>query len=164
MAIEDLGPAERLAAGALGEPGERRFFIQITANGVDTWLAAEKDQIGSLALQCLELIQSAELTVDREAVERIVEAGLEIAEPAATRFRLSSISITVPDSSLLRVAFESAEGDGVSLAVAPEQLSAMALVGMEVVAAGRPLCPWCRLPIDPDGHLCAASNGHHPRV
>lgn len=29
-----------------------------------------------------------------------------------------------------------------------------------VVSAGRPACPFCGQPLDPDGHLCPRSNGH----
>jgi uncharacterized repeat protein (TIGR03847 family) len=29
-----------------------------------------------------------------------------------------------------------------------------------VVAAGRPPCPLCGLPLDPDGHVCPRMNGH----
>ncbi|PID54405.1 MAG: hypothetical protein CSA58_02920 [Micrococcales bacterium] len=29
-----------------------------------------------------------------------------------------------------------------------------------VVAAGRPPCPFCHLPLDPDGHICPRSNGY----
>ena len=31
----------------------------------------------------------------------------------------------------------------------------------EVVAAGRQTCPLCGAPIDPEGHVCPRSNGHH---
>jgi len=33
---------------------------------------------------------------------------------------------------------------------------------LEIVAAGRPPCQFCGQPLDPDGHICARSNGHHP--
>ena len=29
-----------------------------------------------------------------------------------------------------------------------------------VIAAGRQLCPFCSMPINPDGHLCARANGY----
>ena len=32
-----------------------------------------------------------------------------------------------------------------------------------VVAAGRPPCPFCNLPLDPDGHLCPRQNGYRRR-
>jgi uncharacterized repeat protein (TIGR03847 family) len=31
---------------------------------------------------------------------------------------------------------------------------------MRVVAAGRPPCPLCGLPLDPSGHVCPRQNGH----
>jgi len=30
-----------------------------------------------------------------------------------------------------------------------------------VVAAGRPPCPLCGNPLDPEGHVCPRQNGHH---
>jgi uncharacterized repeat protein (TIGR03847 family) len=30
---------------------------------------------------------------------------------------------------------------------------------VRVLAAGRPTCPWCGLPLDPQGHLCPRRNG-----
>jgi uncharacterized repeat protein (TIGR03847 family) len=32
---------------------------------------------------------------------------------------------------------------------------------IEVVVSGRPPCPLCGHPMDPDGHVCPKSNGHH---
>ena len=29
------------------------------------------------------------------------------------------------------------------------------------VAGGRPICPLCESPMDPGGHVCPRSNGHH---
>ena len=33
----------------------------------------------------------------------------------------------------------------------------------QVVGAGRPTCPFCGGPIDPDGHLCVRANGFRRR-
>ena len=30
----------------------------------------------------------------------------------------------------------------------------------KVVRAGRPVCPLCGRPMDPDGHACPKTNGH----
>jgi uncharacterized repeat protein (TIGR03847 family) len=30
----------------------------------------------------------------------------------------------------------------------------------DAVAGGRPICPLCHRPIDPEGHLCPRANGH----
>ena len=33
----------------------------------------------------------------------------------------------------------------------------------QVLEAGRPSCPFCGNPIDPDGHLCVRANGFRRR-
>jgi uncharacterized repeat protein (TIGR03847 family) len=40
------------------------------------------------------------------------------------------------------------------------QMKALSNHTIEVVDQGRPLCPLCEQPIDPDGHFCPKSNGH----
>jgi len=40
------------------------------------------------------------------------------------------------------------------------QARAFAERALRVVAAGRPACPLCGLPLDPAGHVCPRQNGH----
>jgi uncharacterized repeat protein (TIGR03847 family) len=42
----------------------------------------------------------------------------------------------------------------------PTQMRTMARQATEVVAAGRPVCPLCSAPMDPEGHFCPRRNGH----
>jgi uncharacterized repeat protein (TIGR03847 family) len=164
MGVEQLGPAERLAAGAIGEPGQRQFYLEVTTAGAVHSFPCEKSQIAELATRGLQLLISAGLEADSEAVERIVQSGLEINEPAEPRFRIGSIGVGVTPNQFVSLTFGNIEDedDLVGFVVTPEQFRAMALVALEVVAAGRPLCQWCGLPIDPAGHRCPAANGHHP--
>ena len=32
---------------------------------------------------------------------------------------------------------------------------------LEVCAAGRPICPLCGGPVNPEGHVCPSTNGHY---
>jgi uncharacterized repeat protein (TIGR03847 family) len=41
-----------------------------------------------------------------------------------------------------------------------EQMLALARHGAEVASRGRPRCRFCDLPMDPEGHVCPAMNGH----
>ena len=41
------------------------------------------------------------------------------------------------------------------------QLRAMSSWGIEIASRGRPLCPQCREPMDPEGHFCPKKNGHN---
>ena len=164
MAVEDLGPAERIVAGAVGEPGNRRFYLQIVAGGVATSLLAEKQQVAALAEQGLAILIERNIGAEEEAVAHLLSDGLPIEDPGEgnERFRVGDISISLGGSELLTVEITSVDdADGVTFVIAPEQFRAMAQVALEVVRRGRPLCPWCQLPMDPDGHACPARNGHH---
>lgn len=161
MEIDELGPAERFAAGAVGRPGQRRFYLQVTAGGTVHSLLAEKEQIRALATQGLEILDEHEVSSDPGAVEALVGGGLSIVDPGddGERFRVGTISISMSPSELLTVTIESLdEDDAVNFVIAPEQFRAMATVALTVVAAGRPTCPWCRLPMDPENHECPARN------
>lgn len=162
MAIEDLGPAERFAAGAIGRPGARRFFLQVTTSGTAHSFPCEKGQVAELASQGLQLLILAGLDSDQHAVEQVMATGLEIAEPEEPRFRIGSIGVAVNPSELLSITLGSVDEDeSATFVVSPEQFRAMALVAVDVVAAGRPICPRCQLPEDPEGHRCPSVNGHH---
>jgi uncharacterized repeat protein (TIGR03847 family) len=161
MEIEDLGPAERFAAGAIGEPGARRFYLQVTADGEAHSLLAEKQQIAALAAQGLEVLDANGVSSDTTAIERLVESGLGVADPGDgnERFRVGTMSIAMAPSELLTITIESIdEDDAVTFVIAPEQFRAMAAIALAVVASGRPICPWCRLPMNPDDHECPARN------
>ena len=162
MPIENLGPAERFAAGALGQPGSRRFFLEVTTGGTIHSFPCEKSQVAELASQGLQLLLLAGLHPDHHAVEHLVATGLQITDPEEPRFRIGSIGVAVDASELLSITFGSIEEDeSATFVVSPEQFRAMALVAVEVVAAGRPICPRCQLPEDPEGHRCPSVNGHH---
>lgn len=161
--MRDLGPAEHFVAGALGEPGERHFYIQVTAAGETVWLHAEKQQVSALGSQCLALLAAAEIRPEKQVVEDL-KLELSLGEPEVEIFPVGAIQLAVLESELIAIVISSPEDDEESIRflVAPEQVQAMAEVALEVVAAGRPICPHCHLPEDPMGHRCPATNGHFP--
>ncbi|HJU81247.1 MAG TPA: DUF3090 family protein [Acidimicrobiia bacterium] len=162
MALEDLGPAERFAAGALGPPGSRRFFVEVTASGVVRSFPCEKTQVAELAEQGLRMLSAAGIEIDEQAVENLVATGLEVGEPEQPSFRIGSIGVAIERSEFITVVLGSTEGENeVRFVITAEQFRAMALIAARVVASGRPLCPRCQLPMDPEGHRCPSSNGHH---
>lgn len=162
--MRDLGPAEHFVASALGEPGRRHFYIQVTAAGETVWLHAEKQQVAALGSQCLALLQTAAIEPDPEAVA-LVKNDLYLREPEEELFAVGAIQLSVLESELIAIAITGPEGtdeNAIRFLVAPEQVQAMAELALEVVAAGRPMCPHCHLPEDPEGHRCPATNGHFP--
>jgi uncharacterized repeat protein (TIGR03847 family) len=158
----DLGPAQRFAAGAVGSPGQRRFFIEIDAGGGRHRFLLEKGQVVALAQRSLELLAENGVVPDRQAVEMVQQRGLEVEESEEVDFRVGDMALQLQHSELVSVTLDPVDegGEGVSFVVAPEQLQAMAMAALEVAARGRPICSRCRLPMDPDGHDCPAVNGH----
>jgi uncharacterized repeat protein (TIGR03847 family) len=42
----------------------------------------------------------------------------------------------------------------------PDQCAGLRRQLDEIVSQGRPLCPLCSMPMDPEGHGCVRANGH----
>ncbi len=170
MDVSDLGAAESFTAGAVGRPGHRTFYIRVTAGSATHWFLLEKEQVAALASQSLELLVESGIQADEQAVERLLAETPELEEPSAVTFRVGAMALrATTDAGLITVILQSTEEENetetraVSFVVAPEQLRAMALAGLQAVSAGRPICPRCRLPEDPEGHDCPAVNGHRRR-
>jgi uncharacterized repeat protein (TIGR03847 family) len=51
------------------------------------------------------------------------------------------------------------ETDVVRVSLTPRRALAFAQRALDVVAAGRPPCPFCGQPLNPEGHICARRNG-----
>jgi uncharacterized repeat protein (TIGR03847 family) len=58
---------------------------------------------------------------------------------------------------------ESAAGASARWVVTREQVMAFVAHAQELMAGGRPTCPLCGRPMDPDGHTCIKTNGHRPQ-
>jgi uncharacterized repeat protein (TIGR03847 family) len=54
---------------------------------------------------------------------------------------------------------EDEDSDVVRVHLEPGKALAFALQAQSVVAAGRPPCPFCGQPLNPEGHICARRNG-----
>jgi len=57
-------------------------------------------------------------------------------------------------------ALEEPEGERVRMFATREQMLSLSRHGAVVASRGRPTCQFCGNPIDPDGHVCPAMNGH----
>ena len=179
MASRELDPVTRLTADAVGEPGQRTFYLQAASGADQVTLLVEKEQVRRLA-ENLEtwLPELAAGRPEDPAESAAAEAGeLALAEPLEPEFRVGQLllSYDAERDRVLVVATElqaDEEEDPldvpepleVRLYVTRAQLRVLARHGAQVVARGRPLCPLCGNPLDPSGHICPAQNGHRPGV
>ncbi len=186
--IHEYDPPDRFVAGTVGQPGERTFFLQARASGRTTSVALEKQQVQVLAERVNELLdQVLQSESTRTVVPAITPVGLEdndpLDQPIEEEFRAGTMTLSW-DPAAERVVIEIFPYTEEAV-LAPDQVgeevvepepeeiflvklppaAARAFVerAQRVVEAGRPSCPFCGQPVDPDGHLCARANGFRRR-
>jgi uncharacterized repeat protein (TIGR03847 family) len=168
MTSFDLDPCERFTAGAIGEPGQRVFYLQAAAGGETATLKVEKTQVGALARYLAQLL--ADLPTPAPSEVPAPEL-MELVEPTDAEWTVGSIAVAFDDNlDRMIVRAEELVDDEDELAVLSAQsarvvltrgqVQAFVIRGATLVAAGRPPCPLCGLPMDPEGHVCIKTNGH----
>jgi len=181
MPVYSYDPPERFIAGTVGQPGERAFYLQASGGGRTTSVALEKGQVSQLAERLDELLD--EVLRRTGAAEDIPESAPPLLRddgpldlPLTEDFRVGAIALAW-DSDGDRVVIEAQEdseapieplsddipvdGPGVlRVRITPSAARAFAHRALSLVAAGRPPCPLCGLPLDASGHVCPRQNGH----
>jgi uncharacterized repeat protein (TIGR03847 family) len=177
-------PPERFVAGTVGEPGDRTFFLQARDGARVVSVVLEKVQVAVLADRLGELLSELE----RRGIEPSGDvsvaptADTDVApldEPLNEAFRAGSLTLGW-DGDAERVLVEARATDEDGEAIDPDEDdddddegpdllrvrmtadAARSFVARaeRVVAAGRPPCPLCGQPLDPQGHICPRRNGH----
>jgi uncharacterized repeat protein (TIGR03847 family) len=85
----EFPPVDKITAGAVGEPGERTFYLQARTGLELLTLLVEKQQVELLSTSILEILA----TVGKETGEGPGEAQLELEEPLEPMWRVGRLSI-----------------------------------------------------------------------
>jgi len=163
-----LDPATRITAGAVGEPGNRTFYIQARSADQLVTLLAEKEQVRALATSITQMLAALEATLEEEPP---ADDDLELEEPLLPEWRVGPMALHYDETNdrMLVIASElidDPEAEDVPdpatarFSITRAQARALAERAEEVVDAGRPRCRFCGFPMDADGHACPAMNGH----
>jgi uncharacterized repeat protein (TIGR03847 family) len=209
MTSMDLDPVDRITTGAVGEPGQRSFYLQARTGDDLATILVEKQQVQLLSASILEILAR----VGKETGEGPAEEAMELEEPVEPMWRAGRLSIGyLEDRDLLLLevhelvegeevddpddedeedeepeeeplgqlevleeqletpaaleamealeALDEPTGERVRMFATREQMLSLSRHGALVAARGRPTCQFCGNPIDPDGHICPAMNGH----
>jgi uncharacterized repeat protein (TIGR03847 family) len=164
----EFGDVDTFTVGALGQPGQRIFFLQARVDGRRVVIKCEKQQAGALAQYLQRLLTDLPSPLDMP-----LPASLEPAMPIEPVFVLGPIGLAF-DRELDRFVVvleevvttdEAGEPIGdeddrgkVRLRLTRAQAMAFGSRAEEVIAAGRPSCMFCGQPMDPDGHPCPRMN------
>jgi len=169
----DLNPVSHITVDAIGQPGQRVFYIQAWKEEQPqvTTVIVEKIQVQSLAIGVEQLLaEVANRKPDLpEAEAEYDEDKMHIHPPVEPLFRAGDIGLGYdPANDLVVVQAREIvmEGDDPDEAAIVRfwctrtQARQMARWGSQVVSRGRPLCPQCGAPMEPEGHFCPKKNGH----
>lgn len=178
---------ERFVAGTVGQPGAREFFLQASARGRITSVLLEKTQVAALAERVEEILDEALRRADGKSsipaaapIELLDTAPLDL--PLEQEFRVGTMALAwdsvdeclvVEAQALIEgeatdedagadAVFEDSENgpDMLRVRLSGPMARVFARRALDLVAAGRRPCPFCSLPLDPEGHVCPRANGY----
>ena len=165
MSTFDLREPDRFTAGAVGEPGARVFFLQAVEGTQVVSLRLEKQQVGALGqylqgvLDDLPVVPVTERPSDMDLVEPVVAEW--VVGTLSVAYDTEADRIVLQADELVDQDDEDEEDAGLArFHLTRAQVVAFCEHADSLVAAGRPPCPICGQPMDPDGHVCPRSNGH----
>jgi uncharacterized repeat protein (TIGR03847 family) len=170
----EFDPVDDIAAGALGRPGERTFLIQARKGEAVLSVLVEKEQVRLLAVeaqQFLDRLAEDEPEEPPSALE--IEGGAVRDDEPLFRARLIGIGYD-SDRGLVLIELreaaadeddeepppppDEAEGHIARLYATRAQIRVMMRNGVAAVEGGRPKCPLCDFPMNPDKHICPRWN------
>lgn len=177
-AIHVFRTPDRFVAGTVGQPGNRTFYLQAVHEHRVISVLLEKQQVAVLA----ERIDALLVEINRRFGTPLPpNAGVDDLNPLITpvdaEFRVGTmglgwdseaqtvvvelLAVTDTEFDASVVLDDAEEGpDAVRVFLTPESARQFATRSYRVISAGRPACPLCDEPLDPDGHICVRTNGY----
>jgi uncharacterized repeat protein (TIGR03847 family) len=167
----DVDPCDHITGDAIGKPGLRVFYIQAFQAEKTYNVIIEKAQLKSLSVGVEQFLAEVERqNPNLEAAEAdYVEAQMRINPPVDPLFRVGEIGLGYDQArdrvvlfvrELLTEEQEPESGSVIRFWCTRSQIRKMARWGAEIVQRGRPICPQCGQPMEPEGHFCPKKNGH----
>lgn len=164
-----LDDVDGFATTALGQPGQRTFYLVVRQDDIHCTVKCEKQQASAIA-EYLRKVMSDLPSPGAKPMTTVTD----LQEPVNPDFVLGSIGLGYDrDTDRLLVQLEEVIAVDENGEPDPDALDdrghvrllldrGQALTFCEntetVVAAGRPPCRFCGRPLDPDGHLCPKMN------
>ncbi len=156
----DFGLARGIDAQSFGQPGQRTFRLRVVGAAFESaslWM--EKEHLQALSLSLQQVLSE----LKHEAAPQPADVG-EFPDTADHDFRVGRIGIGLSpsDRTVILQVGEPGEGEDYKLRfrLTLDHCASLVVQLIGIIAAGRPRCPLCGLPIDPTGHTCSRSNGH----
>lgn len=150
---------DKIMVGVRGDVGNRLFLFQVREGRRLAIIKCEKIQLAALGEWISQVI--GELgRPDHLPDDFTLEAEYE------SDFVAGDIAVSLDEEAqAIDVTMESMEEDSsLNVRLSREWAAGLAIAIVRLVKAGRPLCPLCGGPLDPQGHDCPRTNGHRPPI
>ena len=170
----EVDSPDHFTAGAVGPPGQRVFYLQSRDGNRLITLKVEKEHVRALAEYVGGLLARV------KGAPGAARGGAELIEPLEVAWDVGSLAVGYEESQDRVVVeaselIEAEEAEEEESGPAPErevepamarfritraQAAAFVERANELMKGGRPTCPVCSRPMDPEGHVCPRANGH----
>jgi uncharacterized repeat protein (TIGR03847 family) len=169
----DLNPVQHITSDAIGQPGQRVFYLQgwREADIQPVTIIIEKVQLQTMATGLEQML--AEITRQNPALAGSASEydpdKMRISPPVDPLFRAGEMGLGYDAEQDLIVILvreivmeddDPEEASVVRFWCTRQQAGWLAVWSTEVVKRGRPICPQCGQPMEPEGHFCPKKNGH----
>lgn len=173
----DFENADAFATGAIGEPGQRTFYLQVRAEGRVVSVKCEKSQVQALSTYLRDMLADMPDTgpvldptksslvnpVEQDFVLGSIGLGIDKANMRMVVQLEEMVFIDDDDDENIFDILEDGDDDEspttvVRVLLTPEQVRAFCDTADLFVTAGRATCKWCSQPINPAGHACPKFN------
>jgi uncharacterized repeat protein (TIGR03847 family) len=163
----EIPEVDVITTDAIGPPGQRVFYLQARHGAQVVSLRLEKTQVAALVAYLVTLLSDLPTPDD-------LTTEMALAEPVVAEWVVGSLGVSYDEDAdrIVLTAEElvvddddpdpggTVEAAHARITATRGQIAALAHRGAEVVEAGRPPCPLCNQPMDPEGHMCIRLNGH----
>ena len=163
----EIDSPDHFTAGAIGPPGQRVFYLQSRDAGRLITLKLEKEHVRALAEYLGGLLARV------KGAPGPARGDADLLEPVEAAWDVGSLAVGYDEGQdrVLVEASELQEEADEETAPAPEpamarfritraQAAAFVERANDLMKGGRPTCPVCSRPMDPEGHVCPRANGH----
>lgn len=162
-------------AGAIGEPGQRVFYLQVGDERGHVSVRLEKQQVRALAQFLRSVLEDLPAPSGDEASEAV-----DLLEPTEAEWVVGHIAVGVAeaeaevvlvvdelqpetdedddDDDVMDLFDESPSGARIRAHINVLQAARFIVTADDLMARGRPPCRLCGLPVDPTGHACPRLN------
>ncbi len=176
--LRNFNEVDRFTVGTVGVPGDRTFFLQIRSGNTLLSTSIEKSQVAAISERLQYMLKEIRQIHPLSPRPQLSRDSLPLETPVEDEFRVGSIAIFYNEETSkiqidlreLNLSGDDEEDDDETLQItdvevirifiSPSQALTFHDRAELVIAAGRQPWPFCGMPIDPQGHLCARANGY----